>query len=329
MRAHILPVWLIGCVCGALLAQAHPLDAATPDAKGIGPPGLPPLPQSPVEELRQLVAMKATDRERALATKTEPVRQWWRRKLQEYDGLQPEERGVRLRAVQFRWTLLSLMKTSPARRGEKLDGLPEADRKYIEFRLQQWDALPATVQNDILENEITVRYFLRLEPSAPADEAQALQWLPPDDRRQLEDRLARWRAWQPDHREKMLDRFSQFFELTRDERQRILGILPDPQRRQTEQNLKTIEQLPRTQRQQVIESLRKFAAMTSGQREQFLENAARWEAMSPREREAWLSLVRRLPPLPPGLHRSPPLPPGLTPPLPFPTAARAAAGPTN
>jgi Protein of unknown function (DUF3106) len=264
-----------------------------------------------------------------LAAKPGPVRADLERNPAVFDALTPAERRFRLRALEVRWELLSLMKRPPGQRAPLLQGLPKDDRPFAEFRLRQWDALPLGTQRAILENEITVRYFLRLQSNAPADRRRAMANLPPDLRRRLEVNLARWRELPRDRRERMLDRFNQFFALTRAERERILSLLPEPQRRQTQNLLQNIEQLPASRRQQVIKSLRKFADMTPAERARFLQNATRWEAMSPQARQAWLSMMRGLPPLPPGIHPTPPLPPGLQPPLPPHSPARLTAGGTN
>jgi hypothetical protein len=262
--------------------------------------------------------MDATGRERTLAKEPEALRDYWRTKLQEYDALAPTVRDTRLRAVQFRWELLSLMKAPPSDRVARLKAVSAGDRAFLQQRLDQWDALPASIQREILGNEITVLYFLRLQSGALADQQRTLQSFPADYRQRLEANLSQWRAVGREEREKMLECFNRFFEITGEERRRILGILPAPQRRQAEQMLHTIDPLPRPQRQQVLEGFRKFADLTPAERDQFLQNAARWEAMSAREREAWLSLVHQLPPLPPGVEPLPPLPPdfGNPPPLP-------------
>ena len=327
-RTRLLQAWSIGIILAAVLiaAQSPPVGPAASHAAGIQSGiRLPPIPESPGDYLRRLLGMNAAGREQALAREPEALRNYWRAKLQEYDALAPSARDTRLRAVQFRWELLSLMKLAPAARLTRLNTLSAGDRAFLRQRLEQWDALPAPLQREFLENETTVLYFLRLQSGTPADQERLLRTFPPDHRQKLEANLSRWRTLGRGQREKMLERFNQFFEITGDERERILGILPETERRQAKQVLQTIGQLPKEQRQQVLDAFRRFADMTPAEREQFLQNAARWEAMSPREREAWLSLMNRLPPVPPGVEPLPPLPPDFGTPPPLPPGVRPRA----
>ncbi|MBU6402340.1 MAG: DUF3106 domain-containing protein [Verrucomicrobia bacterium] len=316
----MLCLGLVGALrsAGLAAAQSPPAPATVPQSTPTNSaPALPPIPESPSHYLRRLLDLDAASRERELAKEPAELRDYWRKKLQEYAALSPTVRDTRLRAVQFRWELLALMKLSPTERAARWQPLSVGDRAFLQQRLAQWDALPAPMQHEILENETTVLYFLRLQSGSAADQERTLQTYPADYRRKLEVNLARWRGLSRARREQMLGRFNRFFELTSDERQQILNILPEPQRQQTQQMLQSLERLPKSQRQEVLEGLRKFANLTSAEREQFLQNAARWEALSVREREAWLNMMNELPPLPPGVEPMPPLPPNFgTPPLP-------------
>ena len=279
-------------------------------------PQLPPPPKSPVEIFRHWLSLSPPEREQALAGKSQNQRKYFQAKLGQYDSLSAEERETRLQSMQLHWYLRPLMQAPPASRAPRLEAIPEPDRKLVEERLKQWDLLSSDLQKEILDNELTLQYFLRLESSSQAQRDSILQSLSPEHRKALEEKLERWRALPPERRQKMSRQFHQFFELPPKEKEKTLETLPEAERREMEKTLLAFEKLPPAQRQRCIESFGKFASMTAEEQAQFLKNAERWQAMSLRERATWRSLVKALPPLPPGLNK-PPLPPGLNrPPLP-------------
>ena len=135
--------------------------------------------------------------------------------------------------------------------------------------------------------------------------------LPPDKRRDAEEKLARWNASSPDERQRMRDQFNHFFELTPAEKEKTLSTLSEAEREQMKKTLQSFQQLPKATRELCLQSFGKFTRMTAHEQQQFLKSAERWGKMSPGERDAWQRLVRylaQMPPMPPGVD---PLPPSL------------------
>jgi hypothetical protein len=319
-------IWL---VCGIIGTAANAAELAKESQSPSNPavavpmPNLSVQPPSRVDFFRRLLAMTPAEREQALAAKTEGPRKVLLEKIQEYDRLSPEDRESRLRSLELYDCLLPLMKLRPDQRAEKLAIVPEKDHKLIEERLKQWDLLPPEFQEKVLENELTVQYFIRLEPRPPPRGKGTLLNYPEADRKALEENLARWHAMPLERRQKMFQHINQFFEMPAKEKEKTLKTLeslPDGERQKMERSLETFATLPPDQRQMCIEAFRKFASMSKGEMTQFLRNAERWHEMSPQDRETWRNLVNLLPgqsgpPLPPGVVlRAPPLgtnkPPG-------------------
>ncbi len=119
--------------------------------KGVQMPPQPPISKSPVDILRVLLAMKPAEQERYLSNRPPEIRKRFLAKIQEYEAMKPEDRELRLRATQLRWHLLPLMQTPATNRVAQLALIPEADRKLVSERLQQWDILPPGLQKEFLE----------------------------------------------------------------------------------------------------------------------------------------------------------------------------------
>ncbi|MEW6157132.1 MAG: DUF3106 domain-containing protein [Verrucomicrobiota bacterium] len=288
-------------------------------------PPLPPAPASPIELFRELLKLSPAEREQKLAHKTERHRTYLLNKLREYESLAPDERERRLKTVQLRWYLRPLMELPAERRVTQLNAIPADDRPLIEERLRQWDQLPVEVQKQVLTSEWMLQYVVQLEASTPAGKEIILSNITDTRRRELEEQLAGWKALPAEQRQRMVDQFRQFFELPPIEKEKTLRALSDAERQQLEQTLKQFEQLPSAQRQSCIDSFRKFVNMSSEERALFLRNAELWKQMSSQEREVWRTLVRRLPPLPPGMSPGPPVPGGFAGPKPQPSISNAAA----
>ncbi len=301
---------ILGLAGLALASQAA--DAPVPTAQGTPPAeqgftetrSQPSRLHSPIGDFRDLLAMTPAAREQALVEKSEHHRQYLQAKLQEYESLTPDERELRLRATQLRWSLLPLMQLAPAGRAERLASVLEEDRKLVEERLKQWDLLSPVVQKELLENQMTIDYFVQLETSTPAQREIILKRFSPERRAELEEDIAQWRASPADQRQRMVANFNQFFKLSEKEKGKILATFSQSERQRMQKTLDAFEKLPSEQRTHCIESFHKFSNMTPAERNQFLQNAERWESMTPGERESWRNLVSKLPPLPP-------LPPGL------------------
>jgi hypothetical protein len=269
---------------------------------------MPPLPQSPVNFFRQLLAMTPKERENYLTNRPPEIRERILAKVREYLALEPDERELRLNATELRWYLLPLLREPPANRDARLAQVPDNLRDLVMSRLEQWDALPAPSRQEFLDNERTLHYFSQVDPTNVPLEPGAPRG--PSDVEQ-----ARWQALSEDERGKITAQFDQFFELTPDEKQKILNTLSDAERIQMEKTLQSFDKLPPAQRAQCIRAFTKFAGMSPAERAEFLENAERWSQMPPKERQAWRDLVAQVPlwpPLPNALIM-PPMPPKIQP----------------
>ena len=267
---------------------------------------IPPLPQSPVNNFRQLLAMTPKERENNLTNRAPEVRARILAKVREYLALGPDERELRLRATELRWYLSPLLPDSPTNRAERLAAVPDDLRDLVKARLAQWDILPPPLQREFLENERALRYFSHVDSTngPPGPGGGRERTLPDSD-------LARWNALSEVQRQRITDRFNQFFELAPMEKQATLDTLSPIERRQMEKTLQAFGQLPPPQRAQCIRAFTEFAGMNSSDKQEFLKNAERWAQMSPRERRTWRDLVANVPkwpPLPPPLKPLPPLP---------------------
>jgi hypothetical protein len=319
MKVLRLTLWL---ALAALLSVPASFAQAPPVPAPQSPPhpilDLPPA-KSPVELFRELLAMPRAERENTLATRPPEARRQIMAKLREYETLRPEQRELRLKSTELRWYLLPLMQSSPTNRVMLLDRIPPEDRDLVTARLKEWDALPAQVQQELLQNEATIQYFTELRSGSPPA-------ISPARRQKLEAGIAQWRALPEDRRREIAQRFNQFFDLKPEEKSRVLSALSPAERRQIEKTLKSFERLPEVQRQQCIDSFEKFANLSLIERQEFLKNAERWKLMSPEERQSWRELVSVLssqPPLPPGVPgRMPPPPRHDLPPLPKAPAQR-------
>jgi hypothetical protein len=297
------------------LPQSNPAPASRRAIEPPPPPELlPPLPinKSPISFFRELLAMNAAERKQALTNRSPESRTQILAKVREYQSLKPNERELRLQVTELHWYLLPLMRAPATNRPAQLANIPSRQRSLVEDRLREWDKLPAAVQQELLENQVTLRYLAEIEGRTDEQRREMLKSIPPARRDMLEKGIARWDAMSGDQRRRTLSRFNQFFELTVQEKDKALRTLSGPERRQIEKTLQTFGNLPPEQRAACIRSFAKFASLSLEERHQFLKNAERWQAMSPTERQTWRDLVRNLPPpLPPDL---PPLPPSRSPP---------------
>jgi hypothetical protein len=276
-------------------------------ASSVPMPALPVL-KSPVDQFRELLAMRVTERRQALTNRTPEAARKILAKVREYESLKPEERELRLRATELRWYLLPLMTEPGTNRAERLAMIPEDMRKLVEERLEQWTILPPTYQEDLLNNELTARYFAQLQVATTDQQrSNILKQLSPERRAKLEAGLDQWRKLSEADREKTLQRFTRFFELTDAEKEKALKTISDDERHEMEKTLEAYGKLTPNQRARCIRSFEKFTSMSIAERQQFLKNAERWKLMSPDERDAWRNLVVTAPLYPPEIN-TPPLP---------------------
>lgn len=281
----------------------------------VTPPARPPVPQTPVDLFRDLLAMSPAQREKALTNRSAQTRTFLEGKLKEFESLPAPLREERLQTLQLRWHLLPLMKIPPGQRALRLTSLSEGDRRLVEERLTQWDQLPEELQRKVLENENVIRLFIRPETNAPRVEMTPTNlWA--SQREQMEKDQARWQAMTEEDHRRILAEHERLFTLNTKERERILNRMAGQERRQMETTLQRFARLPAGKREACLRGFQKFAALSPQEQEEFLTNAERWQAMTPKDRQLWRDLVTRLqpkPPLPPGLRsKTPPLPPGAT-----------------
>jgi hypothetical protein len=329
MTPRFLMVLAAGLVAGwALVAHAASPSAAATNAAATAL--LPPvLPRSPVNHFRELLAMTPADRALALTNRSPQARGFLEAKMAEFESLSESAREERLQTLQLRWLLLPMMRLTPAQREPRLAAMPEADRRLVEERLQEWDQLPAELQRSVLENESVIRLFFRPENSPLRPEVSVTN-LSPAVRKQMEQHQSRWQAMSEEERARVLTQFERFFELNAKEKARILSRMGQQERRQMELALQRFAQLPKARRELCLRGYQKFAALSSEERLAFLSNAERWQAMTPKDRQLWREMVARLqpkPPLPPGLSpKLPPVPPRATVGLPLPSRPAQTGG---
>ena len=285
-----------------ILLSSLLVKGQTPAPAGAPPGAAPPIPApavSPMDRFRELLAMTPAKRTEALAVKPEHQRLVLLRKIQEYEEMPLEEREERLKATQLLHDLLRLLSLPPAKRSERLNLIPEKERKVIEERLTHWDLLPPAAQQEILENELTLQQFLRAESQTPPPINAISSLQPTEYRRVLEDRLEQWRSFPQEKRQRMSQRFEEFFQLPAREREKTLNVFTEEERQKMEESLQVFARLSPEQRAMCIDSFRKLASLSREERDQFLKNAARWETMSSRERQSWRNLMGLMAPATP------------------------------
>ena len=320
---------LVACLVMPWLAVAATNAPLAPaDLSRILPPA-PPLvePKSPVTLFRNLLAMTPGERRQSLSNRPPEIQKKLLAKVREYESLKPDEREVRLRATELQWYLQPLMNLPSTNRATQLATMPEDMRRLVEERLARWDMLLPPMQEELLNHEMTARYFTQLESATAEQKQKILAQMSAERRMKLEAGLDHWRELSVDQREKTLAGFTAFFELTPGEKQKALASLSAAEQQQMEKTLQSYASLPPAQRAQCLRSFEKFAGMSLEDRQAFLKNAERWKLMSPSERESWRTLVKFAPMLPPA-PTPVLLPPRLPAPRPLvrPTAAMATNG---
>ncbi len=317
--ACLVMPWLVVAATNAPMASA--------DLSQILPPPPPLIEQkSPVTLFRNLLALTPGERRQSLSNRPSETQKKLLAKVREYESLKPDEREVRLRATELQWYLQPLMNRPSTNRAVRLATMPEDMRRLVEERLARWDMLPPPMQEELLNNEMTARYFTQLESATAEQKQKILAQMSAERRAKLEAGLDHWRELSVDQREKTLAGFNAFFELTPGEKQKALASLSAAEQQQMEKTLQSYASLPPAQRAQCLRSFEKFAGMNLEDRQAFLKNAERWKLMSPSERESWRTLVKFAPMLPPA-PTPVLLPPRL--PAPRPLTRPAAAMATN
>lgn len=307
-------VFCAAAILNALFAITLLAGNPTNDASAI----LPTLPtlKSPVDLFRNLLAQSPAERRQALSNRPPEVRSRILAKLREYESLKPDERELRLRATELQWYLQPFMSDPQTDRQARLALIPAEMRKLVQDRLARWDLLPPKLQEQMVNDEMTSRYFTQFETGAQTNRDLILRSMSPERRAKLEAGLDRWRAMTAEEREATLRNFYAYFELTSVEKDRALNTLSEAEQRQMEKTLEAYANLPAQQRMECLRSFQKFTSMTLGERQEFLKNAERWKLMTPAERESWRKLVQYAPLQPPSPSpvrfpfTRPPAPPG-------------------
>jgi hypothetical protein len=263
------------------------------------PTPAPPLPgmSSPVQTLRELLAMKPEERERALASRSEPNRKYLQGRLQEFQAMPATEREAKFNQLELVYWLPSLMRLAPSNRTGLLKAVPAPLIPIIQERLKQWDLLPPKLQSEVLDYDTTSDFFLRTKPAAQLVSQRSTGTVGSPSSSADQDH---------DH---VVQTVRQIFSLPAREQEKTLSNLSPSERAQMENAMAAFSKLAPEERNVCINSFEKFSRMTPEERGQFLKNAERWKAMSPRERETWRTLVRILPARS-TLRSQPPLPPG-------------------
>ena len=288
------------------------------------PPPMPTQAGSPIDFFRQLITAKPEEREKLLAAKQPALRPFLENHTLLYQALSAEERELRLRNMELRYHLTSLLRTAPSNRTERLKIVPDRDRPLVEDRLKYWDGYSAEQQAEVLKNERLTREIIgagipRIPPNPASLTGQASNQVI-----RIEQQLVNWQLL-PESRRDQIQR--RFFELT-DEEKAHENLQPLPlskeERQLMEQTLARFKQLQPSQRSACVTNFSRLASLSPAERREFLVDAGEWQKMKPEDREAWRKLVSKVPPLPPLPHsyRRPPLPPGLRSPRPNATTAQ-------
>jgi hypothetical protein len=273
----------------------------------------PPLPSATAAQFdyfRQLLKAKGQEREKLLASKSKPEHQKTLRSyLSLYDGLTPEECEDRIRAMELRTIMVTLLKLAPSNRVESVKLVSERDRPMVKERLRIWETFSTEEQNDVLTNEPLIRIITGGTGGARR-EGVALSVTASNQLKQVEPQVQWWRALPESRRTRIQQNFTDIFELTDAEKakQKLEPLPFSPEDRTImERTLVQFHKLPPIQRVQCVQGFGKFAELTPAERRQFLANAEEWKKMPAEDREKWRKLVTKMPPLPPGLGQ-PPLP---------------------
>jgi hypothetical protein len=295
MRLNRTVQMLLAALCGAIASTV--LQAAETQQA-------PPLPklQSPVEFFRQLLGATPKERERLLADKSEAQRRIIDSKIQEYSILPPPVREWRLKATELRYYLVPMMNRAPDARGDLILTVPDEDRELVKERLRQWDALPASERESMLNSQIALRYLAR-PPQAPKHPTS--REVDPDYRK-LESAVANWTQLPAAEQEGITKRFNSFFSLSAAERQKTISVFTGSELAQLRSTVSSFEDLSPAEREKCLHAMAQISEMTHAERIRFLRNVKRWKSLNEQDREQWRNLVAKVPPLPPGLPRSTP-----------------------
>ena len=318
---------LVGLICcsiggGTVFAQSDRVDGGATSPQAVGPalvlraPAQSSQPavakvkevKSKLDRFQRLLSMNTEEREKSLATKSDKERSFLRRELKKYDEMPPEERETALQGLRMWYYIRELVKHPVEARKDASNVIPEEERKLVEVRLLRWDRLPADLQQDILENERTIRWVLPMDGLSEQDQKEAVRKLPPSFRNNWDEKLQDWHAIPTERRQEIYRHFQRFSALSSKEREKVLETLSQNERLQAEKSLLVVQELEKLspeERAACLESFQNFIETPPKSDQLYLKLNViqRWNDLSVKERDV-LKRVRGV--LAPGLQ--PPIP---------------------
>lgn len=286
-RAWLQFVVLVLVVMGA---QAQPAISDATSARVPSRLPLPPLPMSPVDTFRMLLATNEAGREQWLSLRKPEQRDIVQAKIIEFSSLSEEAREARLQALQLRWYLPQLMQLSAADRAVRLKQIPEPDRQLLADKLKTWEILPPPIRQDLLENQLAISVFVAARHGTPTEVLPRVTAQPGE----LDKQVKQFSDLPAHRREQAIANFERFFSLPTNEQSKALQKLTTTDVAHMQQTLTRLDQLPPEQRAQALAGFKKFSELSPADRAAFLKSAERWQAMSEAERERWRKTVARL-----------------------------------
>ena len=267
------------------------------------PPTLPPAP-SPIQYFRRLLDAPAAEREQLLAGRSPEHRRVLTNSVRIYLALSPEDRELRLSAMELRYYLTPLLQLPATNRALGFQMVPESYRALVQERLAYFDRLAPEMRQQVLDRSILTPVLpTRLHPVRGYTSNQLAA---------IDGAARQWQRYSRAKQDEIAANFGKLFEVSSEQRANTLRPLPlsDAERALIEKSLEKFSKMKSVERQLVVNSFKKFADLSLEERRQFLRNAEAWQKMSAEDRQRWRYMVNNLPPLPP-------LPPGFgLPPLP-------------
>lgn len=307
---------------GAQAPVVVPVPAQAPDAMKFSTLSSTST-KSGIAYFRALLMAGSEEREKLLAGKSPEHRRVLVTSVERYEALSPEDRELRLRTMELRFHVTSLLRVPPSKRDEQLKRVPESDRPIIEERLKYWDGLTPAEQKEALENEQAARILGVAGPGSKTREIP-LTGQTSNQVRLIEKQLVLWQGLPEGRRQQVEKNFTTLFEFSDEEKTqgqlKAMSLSPE-ERELMERTIAIFKKLPVKMRESCVQNFPKFAGLSPTERRQFLYNAQEWQKLPAADRENWRKLVSkvpRMPPLPPGFGQ-PPKPPRLLPRIPAPS----------
>lgn len=265
-------------------------------------PPAPPSRKAPTAIFRELLAASPAERERQLASRSPTARALIEAKLREFEVLPPAHRELRLRVAELQFFLLPLLRADPHSRPALLAEAPAEVQPLLEERLRAWERLSREQQQELLDSQRSLAWFVRLQSTSDRSFTHLLAQVPAADRAELESQLEHWRSLTAGDRTRKTADFQRFFEMSAGEQEKVLREISPEERRQMEATLARFSQMRPEQRERAVRGFRQLFTLAAPDRAEFFQNIAPWQAMTPAERAAWRQIVARVtapPPMPP------------------------------